>query len=204
MPGSAKDLRIKHFDSLSLITEDGLKSDRDKITFLAGFTGLRYQQIIQYTPKQILRMTELALRALSRLDLTADLPKQITLGGKKFNLIDPDKIGIGWHIDWKNCNIKKDPVRLACMFYVDEGYNYSDVDENGNITFPIHSRYELFKQEFPLDLFVRSARFFLGRSLRSTRASMVREISKRKMMERISLGMKLLNPFNGKRVLKRS
>lgn len=203
MPGSAKDLRIKHFESLSLIPEEGIKTDRQMLTFLSGFTGLKYSQLLHYTPKQLCKMTELAMRAISKLDTASPLPKTLKLKGQNFYLSDPDKIGIGWHIDWSKCNIKKDPVRMACLFYLPENYDYSDQDANGNITHPIASRYDLFAEEFPLDLFMRCSAFFLVKSLRSKRRSMVLQIAERRTQERVSLAIRLINPFSGKRLSRR-
>jgi len=204
MPGKGKDLRIKHFESMGHVPELGLRTDREKITFLAAFTGLNYSQVLQYTPIQIRKMSSLALSAIAKMDLTSKLPDTITLQGQEFYRVDPDKAGIGWHIDYSNCDIKKDPVRLACMFYIPVGYNYSDVDENGNILYPISSRHAMFAEEFPLELFMRSATFFLERSLKSTRRSMVLKTAERRLRQRVSLVAKVLNPFNGKRVSKES
>ena len=152
-------------------------------------------------------MAATAIKAMSNMDVTSKLPESITLKGQRFCLVDPGKVGIGWHIDWnssaKQKTIEKDPVRLACLFYLPEGYNYSDVDANGNITHPIASRYELFKEEFPLDLFIRCTNFFLKRSLTLTKRSMVREIARRSR-RKINTGVAVLNLFNGKPQLKLS
>jgi len=193
---------------MSMIPEElEFESEQDSLLFLAEFTGLGYNRMLDFTLKDIKKMAATAIKALSTMDVTSKLPESITLKGQRFCLVDPEKIGIGWHIDWNKSAmqkaIEKDPVRLACLFYLPEGYNYSDVDQNGNITHPIASRYELFKEEFPLDLFIRCTNFFLVRSLTSTRRSMVREIAQ-KNRRKINTGMAVLNLFNGKARLKLS
>lgn len=207
MPGSAKDLRIKHFASMAFAPVNDNPTDSEKILFLSTFTGLRYNQCLDFRINDVNKMTALALRAIAQMDLKSKLPKEITIGKQKFYLVDPNKVGIGWHIDMNNSAkknwIKKDPVRLACLFYLPEGFNYSDIDENNNITHPIDSRYQLFADEFPLDLFIRASGFFLSRSLNSMMKSMV--VAKNlSLKQRISLVTNLINPTHGKRLSKQS
>lgn len=200
---SAKDLRIKHFKSMPFAPVTEFTHHDEMLFFLSAFTGLRYNQLLDFLEADIKKMTALALSAISKMDLKSKLPDTIILGGKKFYLAQPDKIGIGWHIDFGKCNIEKDPVRMSCLFYLPEGFNYSDIDENNNITHPIDSRYQLFADEFPLDLFIRASGFFLKRSLVSILKQAM--ISKKlTLKERTSLVIKVINPLRGKQVLKPS
>ena len=198
MPRGPQDLRIKHFKAMAHIPDSGFKISDNTLLFLADFLGLTYNQTLDFRTRDIRKMTDIAVKAIGKMDLTSNLPEKIVLGKEKFVRVDPEKIGIGWHIDFSNSSITKDPVRLACLFYVQEGFNYSDVDQNGNIVFPISSRYDLFEQEFPLDLFIRSANFFLKRSLNSMKMSTVQEIIQSRTKNRIVLFLKSLNLFSGK------
>ena len=198
LPNGAKELRIKHFKSMAHVPEEGFNSTLDSLVFLAEFLGLRYNQVLDFKEKDVAKMVFLAVKALARMDLKAKLPAQITLGGRKFDLVNPDTIGIGWHIDFQGSDIAKDPVRLACLFYVPEGFNYSDVDQNGNITHNIASRYDLFEQEFPLELFIRSSNFFLKRSLTSIKRSTVIGIAQSKAKNKVSSLIKSLSLLNGR------
>jgi hypothetical protein len=202
MPSGPKQLRIKHFKSMAHVPEEGFDAAQDNLVFLAEFLDLNYNHMLDFRAKDIIKMTEIAVKCLARMDLKGKLPKEITLGHNKFTLVDPDKIGIGWHIDFQNCDINKDPVRLACLFYIPQGFNYSDIDENGNLLYPIDSRYEIFEKEFPLDLFIRCAGFFLRKSLISTKRLMVIEIAKKKATKKTSSLLKTLNLFNGKQQLR--
>lgn len=199
MPNGAKELRIKHFGSMAVLPSNGFQSDRDKILFLSEFTGLPYNKILDFTVGDIQKMVLLATKGIAQMNLAAPLPKTIVLKGQRFNLVDPDKIGIGWHIDYQNSSIKKDPVKLACLFYVPEGFNYSDVDENGNLTHPRDARYDLFADEFPLDLFIRCASFFLRKSLRSTWKLTARSLAQHRTIKRIGSVLRSLHLFSGKR-----
>lgn len=202
MSKNPKDLRIRHFQSMSLAPENGFSHAQEGMFFLASFLGLRYQQLLDFKAADIKRMTGIALAALSKLDLTSALPKEIVIAGTSYYLVEPNKVGIGWHIDFRNCSIIKDPVRMACMFYLQKGYNYSDADENGNIRFPIDSRYKPFEEHFPLDLFIRASGFFLKRSLHSILRTTLIETTQKRVQ--ISLVARLINPFSGRQPLKPS
>lgn len=202
IPTNPKDLRIKHFKSMSFFSasQTEFKTIQESMFFLSAFTGLPYNVLMDFRAADIKKMAAAALNAISKLDLISKLPEEIKLAGTTYYLVQPDKVGIGWHIDFKSCNIEKDPVRLACMFYLQKGYNYSDVDENGNIKFPIDSRYKVFEEHFPLDLFIRTAGFFLSRLISSTQKELLAET--KGIRKRISLARVIMNPSSGKRLLK--
>ena len=201
IPTKAEDLRIRHFESMSAAPTGLTVRKEEGLHFLASFTGLHYRQLLDFRVEDVSKMIATALATLSKMNLTDKLPERIKIAGKPYCLVDPNKVGIGWHIDFSKCNINKDPVRLACLFYLQEGFNYSDVDENDNIKHPIDSRYEVFRDHFPLDLFIRCCGFFLTRSLNSTRRSMV-TAKNLSLKDQISLMLKANNPFRGKQLLK--
>jgi hypothetical protein len=88
-------------------------------------------------------------------------PKEITIKGIKYKLVDPYKVSTGWHADWSKCDINKDPVRIACMCYIPIGSNYSELDSTGNLKDRISDRYDDFKEEFELITFLQVSSFFL-------------------------------------------
>lgn len=198
IPTSPAGLRIRHFNSMSLAPVEGFKDWKDSILFLSDFLGRPYNTILDFKAQDIKTMTTTIVKAMSKMDLSAKLPERITLGEKEFVLVNPEKVGIGWHIDFQHSDVRKDPVGLTCLFYVPEGFNYSDVDENGNITHTIDSRRELFDKEFPLDLFIRSADFFLRLLLNSTKKSMVRKIAADKTQQNLTHVIQNLSRFSGR------
>lgn len=205
IPTNAKDLRIKHFASMALVPINEVMHGEEGLYFLSSFTGLRYNKLLDFGVDDIRKMIATARATLSKMQLSDKLPEQITIAGTSYILVNPNKVGIGWHIDFNNGAkknwISKDPVRLACLFYLQEGFNYSDVDENDNIKFPIDSRYEIFKEHFPLELFIPACGFFLNQSINSIRKSMVNALPWR---SQISLAAKEINPLRGKKLLRLS
>lgn len=210
IPTNPKDLRIRHFASMALMPQKEIMYGDEGVYFLSSFTGVRYHKLMDFRVDDIRVMIATARATLSKMKLTSKLPERVTFAGTSYVLVDPKKVGIGWHIDFnhgnKNSWITKDPVRLSCMFYLQEGLNYSDVDENDNIKFPIDSRYEIFKEHFPLELFMPCCDFFLKRSLNSIRKSMVIEIVRNSKSKREAIGsvVKMINPLHGKKLSSQS
>lgn len=190
-----KKMRIRQLKAVSLAPVKGFNRIEEALYFLAEFTGLKHHQLLDFKIEDIKTMVVKALEAVASLDLTSALPQTIKIEGTKYCLVDPDKVGIGWHIDFKSCNIEKNPVRMACLFYLPEGFNYSDVDENGNIKYPIDSRHDVFDKHFPLDLFLRCCDFFLQRSLHSMKKQVISE--QPTLKKKIELAANLISLTSG-------
>jgi hypothetical protein len=167
LPTNPKELRLRHLEALELIGPEGVANDKEALVALASFCGVRYNQILDFTRKQVGDMAQAMKKVFNRMDIPVTLPERIEVNGKAYTLINPDKVGVGWHIDWTTAVRLKDPVRFACMFYFPEGANYSDEDENKNLLYPVASRYEDFKAGFELSLYLAAAPFFLRKSERS-------------------------------------
>jgi hypothetical protein len=198
-----KDLRIKHFKALSSLPQQGFNDMREVLLFLQDFTGLTYNQLLNFTKKDIDAMALAAIKSCAEVGALIEarkglLPQQIIIKQVNYLLVDPTKVGIGWHIDFGQCNINIDPVQMACLFYLPEGYNYSDVDQNGNITQPILNRYDIFAENFPLDLFVQASAFFLTRSLKLTSLMLQVETAKRVTQKKINWVINKLRRKSGR------
>jgi hypothetical protein len=102
-------------------------------------------------------------------------PKEIVLDGKAFELIDPNKVASGWHIDFSNIDYEKDPVKAACMFYYPKGHKYGEVDENKNLINPIVDRYDTMRDHLPLQAFLEASAFFLKKSVKSMQLQLAQQ-----------------------------
>jgi len=56
------------------------------------------------------------------------------------------------------------PELLAALNYIEKGVDYSQKDKKGFITNPTRKRAEVFKTEFPPDIFLNLHAFFLSLS----------------------------------------
>ena len=185
LPKKAIDLRIRHFNHMVNVDLERLITPIDRADFVADFLNISRKKAYTFDAKNIIQMSNHII------DLYADIhvgnpPKEITLNGKEYELINPEKVGVGWHADFSKMDINRDAVQLACMFYFPKGCIYGDVDENDNLLNPIKARYNDICDHMPLQVYLEASAFFLRKIEQSMRLSMV----KRKTMERTT---KMLN-----------
>ena len=198
LPKRTEDLRIKHYNVIKNPIYSGDMDLMLVVDFLHDFTGHPKGKLKQIDIDDVMRMYDHCVKLYSGYK-PKDPPKQITIKDIKYNLIDPNKVSTGWHIDFSNTDVTSEHIRLACLFYYPEGGIYGDVDKNDNLVHPIHERYEDFKEEFPLTTFLDASSFFLLKSKKSIDGYMVRLKLKRWMMETW-----LMRLINGRRQYKQS
>jgi hypothetical protein len=80
-------------------------------------------------------------------------------------LVDPSKVGIGWHIDISNSDLQNDPSRLASLMYIEKGTTYGELDENLNMKYSNQERAKLFEEHLPLPDYLNLVSFFLRQSI---------------------------------------
>ena len=174
IPKSKKYLRIKHLKALKECVFSEVPTLQEKAIFLHDLTETPLYELRKLKPKEIERLYVISTMSFSGFKLNDNPPKVITLDGIDFEMVDPHKAPSGWHIDFANTDGEKDPVRLACLYYFPKGEKYGEVDDNENLIHPIKDRYELFKEEFPLQVFLECNAFFLKRYERSLRLQVAR------------------------------
>jgi hypothetical protein len=91
--------------------------------------------------------------------------KEIEVLGQKYELVDPKKVGVGWHIDVSNSDMQANPARLVALMYIEKGTNYGDLDANGNMIYSNQEREKIFKQHLPLPIYLNVVSFFLRQSI---------------------------------------
>jgi len=186
LPKSIKDLRIKHFDAL---TDERVEIENptllDKCYFISKFTGSDLFTIKSFSMREVEKMFEHILLVFEGFKPKAMPPKEITLNGNVYELVNPEKVATSWHIDMTNKDIQKDAVELACMFYFPKGSIYGAVDVNKNFLNPLKDRYTDFQMHMELTTFMEANAFFLSNWSRSTRISMEKRNSKLKVEKRL-------------------
>jgi hypothetical protein len=162
LPKTTDDLRINHFMTLATFSERKMNNLNDAVEMVADFMGVHVNQIKTLDYKDVIKMYHHICWLYSGIKIT-DPKKEIELNGEVFEFVNPEKTGIGWHIDFEGCDIEKDPVRLACMYYFPKGQIYGATDENYNIINPIASRREVIEKYLTLQDFINCNAFFLRR-----------------------------------------
>ncbi len=199
LPKTVNDLRIKHFKALNQFESELPRSIIEVIEFISLFSGEPISKIkSKVSKKELLKMYEHIITMFQDFKIMDKPAKEVTLKGRTFELVDPEKVGIGWHIDYEKANIKEDPIRVACLFYFPKGHTYGAVDENKNLINPIKDRYNVIENELPLITFLECNAFFLRRCHKSMILSTQRQRVSLKTKQIIT---KLQSYLNGKKSL---
>lgn len=174
IPKRAQDYRIRHYAALANPQYLQLHDLGTKTAFLSDLTGVPIYQIRQLKEKEIEKLYRVVLGTMTNFKIGKTPPKQLTINGKEYELINPDTVSAGWHIDFGQPQTKTDNVRRACLFYFPKGQRYGELDANNNLINPIKDRYLEFEEHFPLQHFIEANAFFLKMSAESMRLSMAR------------------------------
>lgn len=174
LPKRSSDLRIRHFKHMAEADIEKLVTIIDRADFVADFLGVSRKKMYTVDARDVQKMCNHIIELYADIHV-GNPPKEIELGGKTYELVNPEKVGVAWHADFSKMDINRDPVQLACMFYFPKGAIYGDVDENDNLIHPIRARYNDFADHMELKVFLESCAFFLRRIEQSMRLSMVKE-----------------------------
>lgn len=191
IPKTTEDLRIKHFKVLSNPDYEGDLSILEICAFMSEFTSEHLNDVLTWDIKDMIK-AYIHIKELYS-EIRINKPSQIIdLGGQQYELINPHKVGAGWHIDFSKGDISKDPVWMACLFYYPKGVVYGQTDENKNLLYPIAERYKTVEREMPLQTFLEASSFFLLKIERLMRHS----TEARKTTEKI---VKVVQRMRGKK-----
>lgn len=191
LPKSSKDLRIKHLKPIQSDKYLDKMSLNLMVEFISDFTGVSKSKLMRIDYKDIVKMANHITTLYANFDVNKKPPKEITINGKVYEMVNPEKIGVGWHIDWSHLDIENDPIRMACLMYYPKGVIYGETDEYENLYHPIKDRYNDFENHFPLQTFLEASDFFLERFVTSTKRYTESQILVNQARK--------LNPFNGKK-----
>jgi hypothetical protein len=199
LPKTSKELRIKHFKALTspIFNEDKtIFTSQEKCHFVADFIEMDYQHLIaDATQSQVDKLFSHVLDLFDNFKPQTNPPNEITLCGKLLERINPEKVGIAWHMDWEQKDINK-PIDLACMMYFPKGETYGKLDVNKNMIYPLRERRIWFEQDMKLFTFIEASAFFLRKSNKSMLRYTVIENSKRRTIHCLS---KIKNTIGRKR-----
>jgi hypothetical protein len=162
LPKRTEDLRIKHYNVLTNPIYQQSMDLQLVVDFMHDFTGVEKHVLKEIDIKELMQMYQHAVKLYAGYK-PQEPPKEITVNGIEYQMIDPEKVSTGWHIDFNNTDVTREFVRLACLFYYPKGSRYGEVDENKNLKHPIHERYNDFKEHFPLATFLDASAFFFAK-----------------------------------------
>ena len=184
LPKTVHDLRIRHLKALQ---NPVYQTDVDldlACQFVSEFTGEHINTIRQIDSNDVWKIFNHCALLYSQIHIGTP-KKEVTIGGESYSLVDPHKVGSGWHIDFGKFNdIEKDPVKTACLFYYpSKAARYGETDDNKNLLYPIKDRYKLVERDMTLQDFLNSSAFFLQKYEKSTRLYMEKQKVTRKVIQ---------------------
>lgn len=195
IPKAKKDLRIRHFKAINESVFSDNPTLSEKVVFLADLTSTPLYEIKQLKQKDVDILYRTSLMSFAGFKLNDKPPKEITLDGQEFELIDPNKVSAGWHIDYGNTDLVNDQVRKACLYYFPKGETYGATDDNGNLLNPIKERLETIKEHLPLQAYLEADAFFLNKLHRSTKQQVIKQ---RAAIKGANIRAKVLSLFGKK------
>ncbi len=164
-PKSMNDLRIEHLEALTnpKFTTGNLDL-KDIIEFLSCLTSGTINELKKVNISELKDIYVHCISLFKDYQIT-EPQKEIEILGQKYELVDPKKVGVGWHIDVSNSDMQTNPARLVALMYIEKGTNYGDLDVNGNMIYSNQEREKIFKQHLPLPIYLNVVSFFLRQSI---------------------------------------
>ena len=163
-PKTLNDLRIRHLKSL---TDERFQKNMDLktiIEFISLITGAKRSDLNKVNISELRKVHEHCISLFK--DFQLEEPrKEITILNQTYVLVDPSKVGIGWHIDISNSDLQNDPSRLASLMYIEKGTVYGELDENLNMKYSNQERAKIFEEHLPLPDYLNLVSFFLRQSI---------------------------------------
>jgi hypothetical protein len=181
-PKTINDLRIKH---LSALTNPKFQKDLTlelMIDFVSIITDSNRTDLRNVYTDKVKEVFTHCVDLFKGFKI-AKPKEQIIIEGQLFDLVDPKKVGVGWHIDVSNSDFKAQPSRLVALMYIEHGTIYGELDENKNMKYPAKTRMDLFEEHLPLPTYLNCVDFFLRQSLKSMSSSMERRMPIMRMIQ---------------------
>ena len=128
-PKTLNDLRIRHLKSL---TDERFQNEMSLdtiIDFIHAITDSDKEDLRKVNKNDLLSVHRHCVRLFKYFQI-GDPKQEITILKQTYVLVDPAKVGIGWHIDISNSDLQNDPSRLASLMYIEKGTVYGELDEN--------------------------------------------------------------------------
>ncbi len=165
------DFRIEHMKAFANERLEKLTKWKamDYIEFIHDLSGNPIKDLMNVEDfNEIVELCNHYAKVFSKMKVPREPKDELTINGKEYTLVNLKRPNTAWVIDQDVMDLENDPVRMACLCYVPKGTKYGQMDEDGELLFPIDSRYDDFKNHFELQDFIALQVFFLSRYKNST------------------------------------
>lgn len=177
LPTSIKKLRLHHIEAMA---EVDLKNYGlyDRLVLACKLTGVDMETMKRVSLNQVNEIIDHYTNLIAS-HKKSELPKQITVNGVEYCLIDGiGKQPLSWHIDSGNMDMKDNSI-IASFMYLEKGKGYCEMDKHKNIINPVKPRADWFREYMDAGLFI-DINFFLSEKSRKFNSAYT-EIKKQRM-----------------------
>lgn len=88
--------------------------------------------------------------------------KHITVDGNKYRFVKRfSEQSAAWHELVRRSNFLEDPIQMAALCYIESGMKYAQKGDHDKILNPTAERANVFRENFPFDLYLDLSAFFL-------------------------------------------
>lgn len=162
------EIKLKHYKAVAFLGKNQGDLTYETIQrFLILFYGYEHRkEIMAGDYKSVLELfNRVVLKIDSAIKHKNDKPKKvITLGGKKFLLVNMMKPSIGWMVDASSVDNNTPPYVICALGYTPMDSYYGELDDHKNLLYPSSELRETFENEMLLVDFLRLNAFFLKQS----------------------------------------
>lgn len=159
-----KDLRIdklKYFEMIKDFKDIADFKVNDIVEINSVFTGLDYPFLRTVTKKQNYELFNKILDLVSKYK-RQPLKDSITIKGQKYVRSESfNDMPTSFWLDLANQDIAENPIRIASCMYIEEGMEYSEINDKKVVLNPPAKRDEIFKEHLPLTDYLDMQGFFL-------------------------------------------
>ena len=159
-PQTIDDLRIRHHKVLTDTQFQGEVTVRQMCEFVAGITDTDLVKIHTVDIQDVIKIFHHCIGLFADFKKDAKPKEVIEIEGVYYHKVNPHKVASGWHIDLDSLPKDPKPTLLMALLYIPKGV-YGQLDENGNVKFPIAEREKIFEKHFKLTDFLSATAFFL-------------------------------------------
>jgi hypothetical protein len=150
LPRTINDLRINHVESIAEMDLDKM-SVLDRAVICSQFTGVDVETVRRFAFDDVLTIMNHYFTLIGLYN-SNKLPKDIEVNGIIYCLIDKaEKMPTDWHIDMSGFKME-DICNVAAFYYIEQGMEYCEMDNNKNILNPVSERSKIFREHLPLPI----------------------------------------------------
>jgi hypothetical protein len=147
-----KVLKLKHLEVFKEL--QGNISTNNVLKMISIVCDLQMDEVVRFRPVDIIGIYKEILLSVYKVQALKELPKEVEILGQQYYLANPATQPISWLIDSNALVTEDKPEMKVAFMYLEKGKKYGQVDENKNIINSVYVRAAIFKENFPINIYL--------------------------------------------------